>query len=69
MAAEVAKTGSGSVWVPVVVGSVISGVVSGTVGYVLGSRKTASCSCKTKGATLPESGNDGNSGNNGNGKA
>jgi hypothetical protein len=43
--------------------------VSGTVGYVLGSRKTASCSCKTKGATLPESGNNGKSGNNGNGKA
>ena len=46
-AAEMAKAESGTVWMPVVLGSVISGVVSGAVGYFLGKRDKP-CACKTK---------------------
>ena len=59
-AAEMAKAESGTVWMPVVLGSVISGVVSGAVGYFLGKRDKP-CACKTKTA-------NGNGNGNGNGE-
>ena len=61
MATEMAKAESGTVWMPVVLGSVISGVASGLVGYFLGKRDKP-CACKTGG------GNGGNGGNGNGGK-
>lgn len=53
----VAKTESGFAWMPVVVGSMISGAASGLVGYLLGARNKP-CACKTRpgGGKLPENG-------------
>jgi len=39
------QSSKGSVWLPVIIGSVLSGAVSATVGYIIGARPKA-CSCK-----------------------
>ena len=63
----VAKSGSGSsssVWIPVVVGSVISGVVSGGVSHLIASMKKKSCAFQ-----MNKPGNGGNGNGNGSEKA
>ena len=49
MAADMVKSeGVGSVWVPVILGSVLSGAASGVIHWLLASREKPkkSCSCK-----------------------
>ena len=54
-AMEKSEGTGGSVWVPVVT-AMLSGTVSGFVGYWLGKRDKP-CACKTNGAGVPGGGN------------
>jgi len=56
MMAKPTPTGT-TPWLPVVVGSLLSGAVSATVGYWLGSRPK-SCSCKSKAPTKAGNGGE-----------
>jgi hypothetical protein len=66
MATEMAKAETGTVWMPVVLGSLISGVASGVVGYFLGKRDKP-CACKTGGGNGNGGNGNGGNGNGGNG--
>jgi len=42
------STSGGMTWLHVVAGSLLSGAVSASVGFWLGSRPSTSCACKSK---------------------